>query len=125
MSSQHPFPFMHTSNAPIFDPSIFNNNTIIVNQFKPMHRYKISDIPSHISSQIAPYNMERFLYSVSLIIHDNNTDLSHINSVWGKLPIYLTREDIEYLKPKEGENIVELWFNLVFAAVEYITTNNS
>lgn len=125
MSTPHESPFIKISNPHIFDPAIFNNRHTIYEEQKPMHRYKVTDIPPDIISHIAPYNMERFLYSVSLVIHHKNIDPSHIDSVWGKLPIYLTREDIEYLKPKEGENIVEIWFNHVFAAVDFITSSNS
>jgi hypothetical protein len=124
MSILLPSQFMITSNQTIYDPAIFNSD-ITINNSITMHRYKESDIPSHITSRIAPYNIDRFLYSVSLIIHEKNIDSCDINSVWSRLPIYLTREDFEYLKPKEGENIVEIWFNLVFAAVDFINHSKS
>lgn len=87
----------------------------------PMKVYPLDTLPNTITSRIAPHNRRRFEYSVSLVLHEEKQPSSHpLDLVWGRLPICLTKEDFEFLQPKEHENMVTVWLQLVFAAAEYI-----
>lgn len=113
-------PFATARNAPTFEHTITPPLPTHVNEYLLMRVYSIRTIPESIHSRITPHNKSRFMYTVSMILHEMAKPEPDTFSLWNKISVCLNHEDYEYLKPKENENMLDTWFKLVYDAVNYI-----